>query len=520
MKKILLISAVIVALAASLAGGYYWGLRSKQQETNAAAAPTARKVLYWYDPMTPAQHFNHPGKSPFMPSMDLVPKYAGQSNDAGSAPVLRIDPRIEQNLGVRTAIVRVGALAPELRVTGILDWDRRRAVVVSARTDGVLTQVFVRTPYEKVRAGQPLGVLLSPAWSAAAAELSALKDAHSSETQSLRTAALTRLHVLGMTAADIRQLSAAPSAGVTLRAPAGGVISTLSALPGQSVTAGATLMRIDDPAHLWLNAAIPQAEVAGIHAGTTAQISIDALPGRIFTGMVAAMLPEVDARTRTQTARIVLANPDGLLAPGMFASVSLHPSSGQPYPLVPDNALISTGVDNRIVLDLGKGRLEPRAVRTGRSANGYTEILAGLDGGERVVISGEFLFDSEANMNGALSRLTVPAAASVASASKLKVLYWYDPMAPKKHYNHGGPSPLMPSMNLVPEYAGEQTQPSPIRTALPVKPQRTLLYWYDPMAPAKHYIHGGPSPLMPSMNLVPQYGNAPAPVPVSAGAHP
>ena len=154
MKKILLILAVIVALTASLAGGYYWGLRSKQQEPNAASSPAARKVLYWYDPMTPAQHFNHPGKSPFMPSMDLVPKYAGQSESAGSAPILPIDPRIEQNLGMRTAVVRVAALAPELRVTGILDWDRRRAVVVSARTDGVLTQVFVRTPYEKVRAGQ------------------------------------------------------------------------------------------------------------------------------------------------------------------------------------------------------------------------------------------------------------------------------------------------------------------------------------------------------------------------------
>ena len=518
MKKILLILAVIVALAAFLAGGYYWGLRSKQQEQNAATAPVARKVLYWYDPMTPAQHFNHPGKSPFMPSMDLVPKYAGQSESAGSAPILPIDPRIEQNLGMRTAVVRVAALAPELRVTGILDWDRRRAVVVSARTDGVLTQVFVRTPYEKVHAGQPLGVLLSPTWSAAAAELGALKDAHSSETQSLRAAALAHLHVLGMTAADIRQLSAAPSAGVTLRAPAGGVISTLSALPGQSVTAGTTLMRIDDPSHLWLNVAIPQAEIAGIRAGAQAQIDIDALPGKVFAGTVEAMLPEVDPRTRTQTARIVLENPGGELAPGMFASVSLHPSSGQPYPLVPDNALISTGLDNRVVLDLGKGRLEPRNVRTGRSAGGYTEILAGLEGGERVVTSGEFLFDSEANMNGALKRLTVPVAA--VAPSKRQVLYWYDPMAPKQHYDHGGPSPLMPSMDLVPEYAGRQTQPPLARTALPAKPQRTVLYWYDPMAPAKHYSHGGPSPLMPSMDLVPRYGNTPASVPVSAGTQP
>ncbi|MHB0991626.1 MAG: efflux RND transporter periplasmic adaptor subunit [Burkholderiales bacterium] len=508
MKKFLLVLVVIVALAAALTGGYYWGLRSKPQTTGAAAAPAGRKVLYWYDPMTPAQHFNHPGKSPFMPSMDMVPKYAGQGDDAGSAPILRIDPRIEQNLGMRTAIVRVAALAPELRVTGILDWDRNRAVVVSARTDGVLTKVYVRTPYAKVRAGQPLAVLLSPAWSAAAAELGALNDAHNSEMQSLHTAALAHLRILGMSAGEIRQLSADPSAGVMLRAPGNGVISTLNALPGQSVTAGATLMRIDDPTRLWLNVAIPQAEVGGIHSGTAAQIGIDALPGRIFSGSVAAMLPEVDARTRTQTARIVLENPDGLLAPGMFASVSLHPASGKPYPLVPDNALISTGLDNRVILNLGKGRLEPRAVRTGRSAGGYTEILAGLNGGERVVISGEFLFDSEANMNGALSRLTVPDPYTAPTVQR-QILYWYDPMTPAKHYHHGGPSPLMPSMNLVPEYAGEQTQPL-VQTAPPVKPQHTVLYWYDPMAPAQHFNHGGPSPLMPSMNLVPKYANAPA----------
>ncbi|HET9113603.1 MAG TPA: efflux RND transporter periplasmic adaptor subunit [Burkholderiales bacterium] len=459
MKKFLLILAVILAFGAALAGGYYWGLRSKPTADTAAAVQDGRKILYWYDPMTPAQHFNHPGKSPFMPSMDLVPKYAGQSDAAGSAPVLRIDPRIEQNLGMRTAVVRVAALAPELRVTGILDWDRNRAVVVSARTGGILTKVYVRAPYARVRAGQPLAVLLSPDWSAAAAELGALNDAHNSEMQSLHAAALARLRVLGMSAAEIRQLSADPTAGVILRAPANGVVSTLNALPGQSVTAGATLMRIDDPARLWLNVAIPQAEIAGIRAGTQAQIRIDALPGRIFSGTVAAMLPEVDARTRTQTARIVLDNPDNALAPGMYASVGLHPSPGKAYPLVPDNALISTGLDNRVVLDLGKGRLEPRAVRTGRSAGGYTEIRAGLQGGERVVTSGEFLFDSESDMNGALKRLTVPLPYP-ASDGQRKILYWYDPMAPARHFNHGGPSPLMPSMNLVPKYADTPSAPT------------------------------------------------------------
>jgi Cu(I)/Ag(I) efflux system membrane fusion protein len=212
--------------------------------------------------------------------------------------------------------------------------------------------------------------------------------------------------------------------------------------------------------------------------------------------------------------RIDLDNFDGVLAPGMFASVALSATPSKPHPLVPEEALISTGMQNRLILDLGNGRLEPRIVRIGRSAQGYTEVLAGLNGGERVVISGEFLFDSEADLNGALNRLTVPAASPVVPVASRHILYWYDPMAPQKHYNHGGQSPLMPSMDLVPQYAHEPIQ------AHPAKTQRTVLYWYDPMAPARHYSHGGPSPLMPSMNLVPQYSGKPAHAASPTGAQP
>ena len=461
MKKTFLSLAVLMAFAAVAVGSYLWGAHVQQHATSAVATVAPRKVLYWYDPMLPDKHFNHPGKSPFMPSMDMVPKYVDQGSATDAPAVVHIDPRIEQNIGLRSAVVRVAVLVPELRVTGVLDWDRRRSLVVSARADGVLTRLFVRAPFDRVRAGQPLGVLLAPAWSAAVAELHALSGTQSSSAQGLRSAALERLHVLGMSPAEIHQLSANPAAGIVLRAPGNGVISTLDVRPGQSVNAGTTLMRIDDPARLWLNAEIPQAEVAGIHAGSLAQIEIDAIPGRIFKGTVEALLPEVDPRTRTETARITLENPHGILAPGMYAMIRLSPASGKSYPLVPDEALISTGLQNRVILDLGAGRLEPRVVRTGRSANGYTEVLAGLRGGERVVTSGQFLIDSEADLDGTLQRLTVPAApaspapASTVHAVKRKVLYWYDPMAPAKHFSHGGPSPLMPSMDLLPQYAGK-----------------------------------------------------------------
>ena len=405
-------TSVFILLAAALgvaaAAGYVLGTRDHGSAAPTSGAQPARKVLYWYDPMQPGTHFNHPGPSPLMAGMQLVPKYAGES---GANPnVVRIDPAVEQNLGMRTSVIRVGVLHRELRVPGVLAWDRRRSVVVSARTDGVLSRLFVRAPFDRVRAGQPLAELLAPAWMSAVAEYRALEHAQSAAARALRSAALQRLHVLGMNAEEIRSADVGAGGGIMLRAPASGVVSALDVRQGQQVTAGTTLLRIDDLARLWLDAAIPQAEVAGIGPGTPVAIEVDAFPGRIFAGHVEALLPEVDARTRTEPARIALDNPHGTLAPGMYATVRLAVTGTTPHPLVPDEALISTGVQNRVILDLGDGRMQPRAVRIGRSADGYTEVLAGLKGGERVVTSGQFLIDSEADLDGALQRLTPPPA--------------------------------------------------------------------------------------------------------------
>ena len=411
-RKIVVI--VVAALVIAVAAGYLWGRRTSPTVPGQGVASAPRKILYWYDPMQPATHFNHPGPSPLMPGMQLVPKYAGGSGT--SKGLVRIDPIVEQNLGMRTRVIRVGVLHRELRVPGVLAWDRRRSVVVSARTDGVLSRLFVRAPFDRVHAGQPLAELLAPAWGSAAAEYGALAGAESADGRALRAAALQHLHVLGMNAQEIRSADVGAGGGIVLRAPVTGVVSALDVRQGQQVSAGTTLLRIDDLTRLWLDAAIPQAEVAGIGPGTPVAIEVDAFPGRIFAGRVEALLPEVDARTRTETARIALDNPGGTSAPGMYATVKLAVAAGKPHPLVPDEALISTGVQNRVILDLGDGRMAPRAVRIGRSADGYTEVLAGLSGGERVVTSGQFLIDSEANLDGTLQRLTTPPASRPSAA--------------------------------------------------------------------------------------------------------
>jgi membrane fusion protein, copper/silver efflux system len=416
MKRPLVIFAAVVAAAALLVVGYLGGRRQAatapaSAHPSATVPDTAGKVLYWYDPMVPEQHFDKPGLSPM--GMEMLPRYA----DAGAAAnVVRIDPATVQNLGVRTALVERRVLSTALRVPGTVAWNPREATTISARVDAVISKLRVRAPYTQVTAGEPLADLLAPQWSSALAEYDALQDAQSADAKALRGAARERLQVLGLNSADIRAARRGAGAVVTLHAPQAGVVTTLEVREGQRVSAGQTLMTLNSLATVWVEAALPQAVAGAVRAGTPVMVSSDALPGQVFHGSVETLLPDVDSATRTQRARIVLANPGGRLSPGMFVSVQLQPAEGEALPVVPDDALIATGQQTRVILAEADGHFRPLAVRTGRSADGYTEILAGVHGGEKVVVSGQFLIDSEASLSGALERLgdgqTAPAAAT------------------------------------------------------------------------------------------------------------
>jgi Cu(I)/Ag(I) efflux system membrane fusion protein len=422
MKRMFVMMSAILAALLLLLLGYLGGRRQAaapgRPATASVPAATAKgKVLYWYDPMVPAQHFDKPGLSPM--GMQMVPKVAG-TDTVGSD--VRIDPRTVENLGIRTATVKRRVLGRAIRVAGTVRWDLRQAVTVSARADGIVTRLDVRAPYTAVAAGQPLAALLSPSFSSALNEYAALLQSHSADAQTLRAAARQRLLVMGLSDGDIRAAvhGDGAQAAVAVTSPQAGVVTTLDVREGQRVSAGQTLMTVNGLSTVWIEADIPQAEVAGIQSGTPVTATVDALPGHVFHGTVEALLPQVDPATRTQRARIVLDNPGHALAPGMFASVDLHPAAGVATPVVPDGALIATGHATRVIVADGDGHFRPVPVRTGPSADGYTAILTGLDGGERIVVSGQFLIDSEASLSGALERLDTgeptPAPAAGASA--------------------------------------------------------------------------------------------------------
>ena len=399
-QKIVAAIAALALLVVGIALGVWWGTGSPMDDdTPSTATAGERQILYWYDPMVPDQHFDKPGKSPFM-DMQLVPKYADDGEDAG----VSIAPGVRQNLGIRTVDVELGSLSGSITVPGTIGWDLRQEHVVSARVDTVVEHVFVRAPYERVDAGQALARVLAPAWSTALAEAQAVRSAESDVARSLLPAARSRVRMLGLPVG-----ARVEDGRVVLAAPVSGVVTEIVARSGATAPAGTLLFRINGTDTVWLEADVPQAEVGDITRGTPVQARVSSLPGKVFDGRVEALLPQIQAESRTQRARIVLENPEGMLVPGMFAEVSLHPVDGAEHPLVPSEAVIGGGTQARVIIVTSEGQFQPVPVRLGRSAGGMTEVLAGLHGGEQVVASGQFLIDSEASLSGALDRLETDA---------------------------------------------------------------------------------------------------------------
>ncbi|MDO8297225.1 MAG: efflux RND transporter periplasmic adaptor subunit [Caulobacter sp.] len=390
------VAAVALALVAG-AGGYGLArLGSPSADPAAPAKEAGPKILYWHDPMLPAERYPGPGKSSM--GMDLIPKYADESGEAG----VRIDPASLQSLGGRIVAATRGTLPSGLTATGVVDFNQRDVAIVQARTAGFVQRVYNRAPGDLVGAGAPLADLLVTEWGGAQAEYLAVRRAGD---PGLARVARQRLVLLGMSDELIDRIDRTdrPQTVVTISTPTGGVIRTLSVRAGMTVMAGQTLAEVNGLGTVWVNAAIPEALAGQVRAGSPVSVTFAAFPGETFAGHVSTILPETQGETRTLTARIELSNRGDRLKPGMFATVQLG-ATARPALLVPSEAVIRTGRRTLVMLALDGGRYQPVEIRTGREAGGKTEVLAGLADGEKVVASGQFLIDSEASLSGVTAR--------------------------------------------------------------------------------------------------------------------
>jgi Cu(I)/Ag(I) efflux system membrane fusion protein len=336
--------------------------------------------------------------------MQLVPVYADEGSDAGK---VTISPRVQQSLGVRLAEVSKGALTPKVEAVGSVAYNERAAIVVQARSNGYVEKLHVRAPLDPVRKGQPLAELYVPDWVAAQEEYLSVKRMSGAGLEALLDGAYQRMRLAGMNDDQIRlvESSGKVHARLTVTAPAGGVVAELGAREGMTVASGALLFRINGLDPVWVNAEVPENQISLVRPGNAVEARAPALPGTVFKGRVSTLLPEVNPATRTLKARVELANPGNRLVPGMFATVNFTPTMRQEALVVPTEAVIHTGKRSVVIVAQDDGRFAPVDVETGIEADGRTEIRKGLEAGQKIVLSGQFLIDSEASLKAATTRM-------------------------------------------------------------------------------------------------------------------
>jgi multidrug efflux pump subunit AcrA (membrane-fusion protein) len=378
--------------------------------TQAKPSAGERKVKYYKSTMMPGEVKPAPGKDSM--GMDMVPVY--EDEDASAQSQIQIDAATIQRMNLRTAIVTRGAVKREIRTVGSVAYNEQGFRDITTKYEGWLEKLYVNTTWSVVKAGDPLFEIYSPdLYNAQLNYLLALRSEQ--EPGPLTRAALARLQLFDLPDDFIAELKRSGEAQrrVVFRAPADGVVVEKMGVAGQMMKPGERIYRLADLSSVWVLAQVYEKDLPYLHAGQEAAIRTSYGPERQFSGPVSLVLPQVEEQTRAAIARIVLANPDGFLRPGMFVEVTFSSELSADAVLVPDMAVLRSGERNTVFVALDGGFFEPREVRLGaRSEGGLYEVLEGLKAGERVVTSGQFMLDSESQLREAIQKMLKPTNAS------------------------------------------------------------------------------------------------------------
>lgn len=436
MNKPLVRAVLLVCAGAALLGaGYFLGTRHAgngevgASATNAAStvqkdkvdSKTGRKVLYWHDPMVPNQHFDKPGKSPFM-DMQLEPVYADES---GAATGIKIDPGLQQNLGIRYATVKREETTEGFDAVGTTQFDESKADVVQTRVTGYIDHLYARAPMQRISKGAPIASLFVPDWLAAQEEYLSLK--RGGMDMGLLEASRARMRALSIPESLIATLDRTGKAQthVVLSSPETGVVSELNVRDGAMVTPGQTLAKVAGLSKLWLIVEIPESLALTAQPGMTVDATFSGDPRQHFKGQIREILPGISTTSRTVQARLEIDNAALKLTPGMLMRVRVGAQKPVTRLLVPSEAVITTGKRSVVIVKNTDGRLQPVNVTVGTDIGELTEIREGLNDGETVVASGQFLIDSEASLKSVLPRIegssagwSVPGVASSSSPAQ------------------------------------------------------------------------------------------------------
>jgi Cu(I)/Ag(I) efflux system membrane fusion protein len=396
----IIIAIIIGAAIGAGTLGLFLNPNSEGPKTNSEE----KKPLYWVAPMDSNYRRDKPGKSPM--GMDLIPVYEDESSTDDFGPgAVRVAPHVVNNLGVRTAPVELENMHTEISTVGYVQYDEDKLIHIHPRVDGWIEKLYVKAEGDPVEKGQPLYSLYSPQLVNAQEELLiALKR----NNGSLVTAAKDRLKALQLSAGLIKELEQTKKVQqtITFYSPQAGVVDGLKIREGFYVKPGDTLLSIGKLDQVWVEAEVFERDAALIKEGLPVSMTLDYLPGEDWTGVVDYVYPALNSKTRTLRVRLKFGNPDFQLKPNMFAQVSIHANQADSAIIVPKEAVIRTGKQDRVVLALGDGQFKSIEVTIGRVDKDSIEILSGLNEDDVVVTSAQFLIDSESSKSSDFKRMT------------------------------------------------------------------------------------------------------------------
>lgn len=379
-----------------------------------AKETSGRKVLYWVAPMDPSFRRDAPGKSPM--GKDLVPVYEGAEPTGGISEVA-LSPQEINAIGVRTAVAKREALKSRIDTVGFVGYDEHRTTHIHTRAEGWIENLHVRAVGDEVHKGELLFEFYAPKITIAMRELG---RAVSHGRRNDITEAEQKLHNFGVSGRQIAELrKRSTTQRLMVYAPHDGVVVALTAAQGMYLAPETNAMTLTDLSRIWIMADVFERDIGRMVPNMRAQARLEHLPGRVFEGVVDYVYPEVDTKTRTLPVRLSFKNPLRLLKPNMFAKVTLFSPQGREAVTVPAEAVIRTGRAERVIMALAGGRFRPRLITTGLYENGRVEIVQGLQPGERVVASAQFLIDSESNLAAGFLRMAPTDGAPAAGMGRL-----------------------------------------------------------------------------------------------------
>jgi Cu(I)/Ag(I) efflux system membrane fusion protein len=409
--------ASILALAIGAGGGYWFAhQRATTAPVTTPAEPPAKQPLFYRNPMNPEITSPVPAKDEM--GMDYIPVYAEADQETGPAGTVRVDPVTVQSIGIRTTEAERRTMSRTIHTVGRVDYDEQRLTRLHPKTEGWVEALYVDETGEPVEKDTILLSIYSPQlvstqqeYVLAVKNLETLRPSPFADVrqgaEALVETALERLRLLDVPEHQIRELTETREVKKRLHihSPAKGIVIEVGVREGQYVTPASELYTIADLSEVWVYVDIYEDELPWVRVGDEAEMRLTALPGKVFKGKITYIYPYAEPKTRTVKVRMEFDNPELLLKPDLFADVTVHASRQLDAVAVPEEAVLRSGVREQVFVVRAPGKFEPREVELGISSEGWTQIREGVQPGEEVVVSAQFLLDSESKLREAATKM-------------------------------------------------------------------------------------------------------------------